>query len=107
MIDTPERITLRKFLEEMSTFREVMGSTKYTLEQKRDAFNNILILALRVETKTLEEENTVQTAIDMMAIEVPQRLFYEEMGMLGTQTGRSSCKAPNKSNGPKCVGNDE
>ena len=38
MIDTPERITLRKFLEEMSTFREVMGSTKYTLEQKRDAF---------------------------------------------------------------------
>lgn len=108
MSDMPETITLSRFYEEHHTFREMLCSKKYTVEQKRKAFNAIMTLALRVDAKTPEEEDAVQVAMDMMAIEVPRRLLYEEMGphgvdllrCMGTQTGRVSGKVPNKSNGP-------
>ena len=85
MSDELMTITCEKFLEEYHTFYEMLCSTKYTVDEKREAYTNIMMLSTRVKTETPEEEEQVQMVLNLMAIEVPMRLFYEETSPRGEE----------------------
>lgn len=69
-------ITHEYFMKEWHSFREIMGSTKYTMEQKQDAWTGLLCVSLRC-TGTPEEEENQKTAMAILSAEVPVRLGFE------------------------------
>jgi len=72
-------ITFEKFLEEFHTFYDdILCTTNYTVEEKREAYSSIMIISTRVKTKDEDEKKALQAAISLLGIEVPMRLFYEE-----------------------------
>lgn len=70
-------IDYKYFLGEFNSFRDVMCSTKYTKEQKENALQGLMFVYIRMKPGTKEEESLAQSAIDMLMVEFPMRMQYE------------------------------
>lgn len=76
------KITHEYFLDEWHKFREIMLSTKYTLEQKQDAFAGLMRVDILCTEGTEEEVETRKTAMGILHVEVPMRLGLEAVSEL-------------------------
>lgn len=68
-------VTHDYFLDEYHKFREIMCSTKYTPDQKFDAYGGLL----RVYFLCVDDENSGlrETVIEMLQVEFPMRMGLE------------------------------
>ena len=69
-------ITHEYFMKEWHSFRAIMGSIEYTMEQKQDAWTGLIAVSLQCE-RTPEQEEIQKTAMAILAAEVPIRLGLE------------------------------
>ncbi len=71
------KITLDYFKKEYLNFREVMCSTKYTVEQKSDALRGLLTVYVNIELKDGDDPDFATNMVDALLSEYDMRIAYE------------------------------
>lgn len=69
--------TFNYFLEEYHKFRQILCSTKYTIEQKLNAWKGLLYVYVNVETENEKQENLMQTCMSAIQRETEMRTGME------------------------------
>jgi hypothetical protein len=65
------------FNKEYLAYREIMGSTKYTVEQKGDAFRGLLTVYMHTKVFDKEEAETLGTTMQAISKEHGLRIAHE------------------------------
>lgn len=68
-------LTPEYFLKEIHSFREIMCSTKYTLEQKTKAFEGLLYIYIAMED--LDLDGPISHFFDTTVVEWERRSVYD------------------------------
>jgi len=70
-------VTMDYYRDEYNKFREIMCSTKYTTEQKEDAFQGMAYVYLNTKTDNDKDKDALITSFQALTIEYEMRMLYE------------------------------
>jgi hypothetical protein len=75
------RVDMDYYRSEYMKFRGVMCSTKYTVKQKRDAFQGMAWIYLNAKTESEEDKDFLVISFQALFAEFERRMMYEEIGI--------------------------
>jgi hypothetical protein len=71
--------TMDYYLQEYHSFRKILQSTAYTVEQKLDAFQGLTFIYFNVKPENSKQEELLKSSFAALEREVNTRLGYQEL----------------------------